>query len=65
MDERRFSNLCAAQLESPAHTFSSHSYQDKSEPKDWYKAEDLTIFPPESELQVTSRVWGMDIWAGA
>ena len=28
--------------------------QDKSEPKDWYKAEGLTIFPPESELQGTA-----------
>ena len=28
--------------------------QDKSEPKSWYKAEGLTIFPPESELKGTA-----------
>lgn len=28
--------------------------QDKSEPKDWYKAEGITVFPPESDLQGTA-----------
>ncbi len=28
--------------------------QDKTVPKEWYKAENMTIFPPESALQGTA-----------
>lgn len=38
----------------PAHCL---CHQDKTVPKDWFKADNLTMFPPEKDLQVGVLWW--------
>lgn len=44
------SSYCDSMLLARLNCFDVAFAQDKSVPKEWFKAEDVTVFPPEQEI---------------